>query len=125
MNAQALAFIANRLSGAGIPYAFMRWEDEKIPEVYFIGEYLEAPTLTREENGRQTSTFILRGYTRGSWLLLENAKAVIESVLPVTAILPDGSGLCITYESAMPVPTADYEIKSIKIDFNANEWRVK
>lgn len=125
MTAAALEYIGNRLTGAGIPYAFMRWEDDDFPETYFVGEYLESPTLTREENGRQISTFILRGYTRGSWLSIEQAKETIESVLPVTTILPNGNGLCISYESAMPVPTADHEIKSIKIDFSINEWMVK
>ena len=125
MTAAALEYIGKRLAGAGIPYAFMRWEDDQFPETYFVGEYLESPTPTRAENGRQISMFILRGYTRGSWLKLEQAKAVIESVLPVTTILPNGNGLCVLYESAMPVPTADHEIKSIKIDFTINEWRVK
>lgn len=123
MSNEILAFIASRLRGAGIPYAFMRWET-KPPETYFVGEYLEAPTPTREENGRQQSTFILRGYTRGTWMQLEEAKSTIESVMPVTAVLPSGAGVCITYASAMPVPTAS-EIKSIKIDFQIDEWKVR
>lgn len=122
MSNEVLAFIASRLKAAGIPYAFIRWE-EKPPDPYFVGEYLEAPTPTREENGRQQSTFILRGYTRGSWMELEEMKSTIERVLPVTAILPSGAGVCITYASGMPVPTAS-AIKSIKIDFQIDEWKV-
>ncbi len=124
MRTAALEYISNRLLLAGIPYAFKDWESE-IPEYYFVGDYIEHPSPTREENGRQTSTFILRGFTRLGWLPLHAAKEVIEAKLPVTDILPDGSGICISYDSASPVPTSDPDIKSIKIDFTVDEWMVK
>lgn len=89
-----------------------------------MGEYLETPTAARAENGHQESTFILRGFTRGSWLSLENAKATAATALPCKAIFPDGSGIAITYDSATPVPTSDGDIKSIKIDFSVDEWSV-
>ena len=79
---------------------------------------------TREECGRQDATFILRGYTRGSWLLLEQAKAKIEKGLPLTAILDDGSGVAIFYSSGTVVPTGDADFKSIKIDLTIQEWKV-
>lgn len=124
MRTTALEYIAKRLKAADIPYAFKDWE-ESIPDYYFVGDYIENPTPTREENGRQTSTFILRGFTRLGWLPLHAAKEVIEAKLPVTDILSDGSGICISYSTALPVPTADPDIKSIKIDFTVDEWMVK
>ena len=124
MTTEALEYIKSRLQAAGIPYAFKDWE-ESIPDYYFVGDYIENPSPTREENGRQTSTFILRGFTRLGWLPLHAAKEVIEAVLPVTDILSDGSGICISYSTALPVPTSDPDIKSIKIDFIVDEWMVK
>ena len=124
MTTAALDYIKNRLQAAGIPYAFKDWE-ESIPDYYFVGDYIENPSPTREENGRQTSTFILRGFTRLGWLPLHAAKEVIEAKLPATDILPDRSGICISYSTAIPVPTADPDIKSIKIDFIVDEWMVK
>lgn len=122
MTKEALTYIKNRLAAAGIPYSFGEWTGST-DDYYFTGNYLETPTLTREENGRQQSTFILMGYTRKSWMVLEEAKSVIESVLPVCDILPDGSGLCIMYDSATHAPMADGS-KCIKIDFAIDEWRV-
>lgn len=125
MTAAALEYIGNRLAGAGIPYAFMRWEDDDFPETYFIGSYIENDTGTTEENGHFKTIFILRGYTRGSWLLLEQTKEKIRKNIPVKDILSDGSAICISYLYGEPAPTADADIKSIKIDLQIDEWRVK
>lgn len=123
MSIAALTYIKNLMQSMGIPYEFMRFTAEP-PDHYFVGSYLEVPSTTKEENGRQETTFILRGYTKGSWLLLEEAKAKIEKHCAKTAILPDGSGIAVFYESGDVVPTGDAEIKSIKINLNIQEWRV-
>lgn len=124
MSIVALAFINNLMESIGLPYAFMRWNSGTPPDYYFIGEYIESPSLTFEENGHQESTFILRGFTRGEWMLLEQAKAKIEANVAKTAILDDGSGIAVFYESATPVATGDAELKSIKINLNIQEWKV-
>lgn len=123
MSEAALAYIANLLNSMGIPYAFREWR-EKPPDYYFTGDYLEEPSRTREEIGFQPTTFILRGHTRGDWLLLEQAKAKIEKAAMKTAILPNGNGIAIFYGSASPVPTGDAELKSIKINLEIQEWKV-
>ena len=56
---------------------------------------------------------------------LEQAKAKIESAVPITAILPDGTGIAVFYESGMVVPTGDMQLKSMKIDLTIQEWKVK
>ena len=124
MSIQALAYIDKLMQKIGIPYEFMRWKATARPEVYFVGEYMESPSAYRHENGHQESTFILRGYTRGDWMVLEQAKAKIEAHACKTAILDDGTGIAVFYESASPVPTGDAELKSIKINLNIQEWRV-
>ena len=123
MSTAALSYVSNLMGKLSIPYAFMRWE-ETPPECYFVGEYIEVPSLTLEENGYQETTVILRGFTRGSWLLLEQAKAKIEANASKTAILGNGSGIAVFYESGEVVPTGDAELKSIKINLNIKEWKV-
>lgn len=125
MTIAALEYMKNLLDSIGIPYDFMRWNKTEKPDCYFVGEYIESPSPTREENGYQESTFILRGFTRKDWLLLEQAKAKIEANVAKTAILDDGSGIAVFYDTASPVPTGDAELKSIKINLNIQEWRVK
>jgi len=124
MSISALAYIRNLMGEMGIPYEFMRWNSGAPPDYYFVGEYIESPSLTKEENGFQETTFILRGFTRQNWILLEQAKAKIEANVAKTAILDDGSGIAVFYESASPVATGDAELKSIKINLNIQEWKV-
>ena len=124
MSISALAYIKNLMDTIGIPYEFMRWNSGAPPDCYFVGEYIESPSLTKEENGFQESTFILRGFTRKDWLLLEQAKAKIEANAAKTAILDNGSGIAVFYESATPVATGDAELKSIKINLKIQEWKV-
>lgn len=125
MSIASMGYVKDMMEGIPLPYSFMRWNDKTIPDVYFVGEYNEIPSTTREENGRQDVTVILRGFTRGDWLLLEEAKAKIEKRCAKTVILPDGTGLAVFYDSAMPVPTGDADLKSIKINLTIQEWRVK
>ena len=123
MKVATLAYIDGLMQEAGIPYSFMEWTDE-VPETYFVGSYLENPSLTLEENGHQKTTFILRGWTNGSWMNLETYKGKIEKNLMKTAILDDGTGVAIFYDSAIPVPTYSEGWKSIKINLNIQEWKV-
>ena len=123
MQIATLAYIDSLMQGMGIPYSFMEWTAD-VPETYFVGSYLENPSITLEENGHQETTFILRGWTGGSWMNLETFKAKIEKNMMKTAILDDGTGVAIFYESAIPVPTYVEGWKSIKINLKIQEWKV-
>lgn len=125
MSEAALAFIDKLMESLGIPYAFREWQEKPPDDYYFVGDYIEQPSMTKEECGFQPSTFILRGFTRQSWLKLEQAKAKIENAAMKTAILPNGNGIAIFYDSASSVPTSDMELKSIKINLQIQEWKVK
>lgn len=124
MSEAALEYIKKLMGRIGIPYEFLRWNAEERPDPYFVGEYIENPSPYREENGQTLTTFILRGYTRGTWMGLEQAKAKIRSNVGKKVILDDGSGIAVFYDTASPVPTADADMKSIKINLNIKEWRV-
>lgn len=123
MQIATLAYIDKLMQSTGIPYAFMEWTED-VPETYFVGSYLENPSVTLEENGHQETTFILRGWTGGSWMNLETCKGKIEKTMMKTAILDDGTGVAIFYESAIPVPTYVEGWKSIKINLKIQEWKV-
>lgn len=124
MTTATLDYINRLMQRIGIHYRFMEWKTKPPDEYYFVGEYFENPSPTREENGRQDITFILRGFTRGNWMALEEAKEKIEAYCSITAILPDGTGIAIFYDGAQPVPTADNQLKSIKINLQIQEWKV-
>ena len=124
MSVAALKFLNDQMEKA-LPghYAFMRWNTHPPDDYYFTAEYNETPMETAEEDGRREMTIYVRGYTWGDWLTLEQAKDIIQSKIPTTAILENGSGVAIFYDSASVVPTGLDDLKSIKIDLTMQEWR--
>lgn len=126
MSVSALNYISNMMKELGIPYRFERWNEKPPDDYYCVGEsYTEVPSLTKEEDGRQETTLYLRLFTRKEWLLLEQAKEQIAKNCAKTAILDDGTGIAVFYDSAMIVPTGDAELKSMKINLTIQEWKVK
>lgn len=123
MRIVTMEYISGLFKSADIPCVFMRWNTET-PETYWTWEYMESPSLSTTENGYQENTVIVRGYTRGEWLRLEEGKETIEKTFAKTAILNDGTGVAVSYDSAMVVPTYDAQLKSIKINLTIQEWKV-
>lgn len=118
-----LKYIDKTLENLGINYAFMRWEKD-ITYPYFVGEYNEIQTI--EENRMHEYTFIITGFTRGTWNELEEAKNKIEKAFEShTTILENGSGIVISYNNAFPIPIDEGELKKIQINLTIQEWRVK
>lgn len=126
MSMAALQYVSDLLTDTiGIPYAFGEWK-EKPPDDgrYWVGSTIEPVSMTREESGRQDMTLILRGYARGGYMQLLTDKENIERHISRTAILPDGTGIAIFYGGGEIVPTADSDIKSIKINLDIQKWSV-
>lgn len=124
MSIESLGYIRKLLEDMSIPYEFMEWTSD-VEYPYFVGEYQEVESMTKEENGFQETQFILTGFTRGIWYELEEAKEKIEKGIMKTAILENGSGIAIFYDSAFPVRTGEAELKRIQINLTIQEWKVK
>lgn len=124
MTDAALAWVNTLMDNLSIPYAFMEWKEKPPEDCYFVGDFIETPTLDREENGHTECQFILRGFSRKDWMTLEHAKRKIEKHAATTTILEDGTGLAVFYSHGEHVPTGDAEWKSIKINLTIQEWRV-
>lgn len=120
-----LEFIKDSLLEAGVNYEFGEYTKFPIQYPYFVGEYEEIEPET--EDGLQDNSFLLTGFTRGSWLELEQAKEKIEKIFSKTvgktAIL-DSAGVAIFYDRALIVPTGDAELKRIEIRLTIKEWSV-
>lgn len=129
MTKEALKIISDTMTALGLEYGFMEYsgnDDGKIVYPYWVGEYTETEGFT--EDGLQESTFLLTGFTRGSWLELEDQKERIEKqfnrVSGKVGITSSGSGVAIFYTHALIVPTGDAELKSIQINLSIKEWKV-
>ena len=125
MTISGMAYLAERLTSLGIPFSWMRWEGDTATEstYYFVGEASETTTENRQESGRQESTVVLRGFTRGTHLMLLEAKETIEAELPGQTKLEDGTGIAICYDDGNLVSTGNADLKSIKIDLTVQEWK--
>lgn len=112
---------------AVVQYALGRWKGKPADEesCYWKGKMTERDSPNRKENGMQEIDVILRGYTRGSLLLLQQEMEMIANKVPCTTVFPDGTGVVILYDDGENgIPTGDAELKSAKINMTIQEWRV-
>lgn len=126
MTKQTLKIVSDAMMFMGLEYGFGEYSGDPIKYPYWVGEYTETESTT--EDGLQESTFLLTGFSRGSWLDLENEKEKIENhfnrVGGKTVITDSGSAVAIFYAHAMVVPTGDAELKSMQINLRIKEWKV-
>ena len=126
MSKQALRLIYDAMKSLGIAYGFGTYSGNPVVYPYFVGEYTEIESIT--EDGFQETEFMLNGFSRESWLELENAKEKIENyfnkVSGKTVIADNGSAVAIFYANSLIVPTGDEELKRIQIDLTIKEWMV-
>ena len=125
MSKASLRIIADAMREMGIAYGFMEYAGELVYP-YFVGEYTEqAPTT---EDGLQITNFMLTGFSRGSWLALEEAREQIAQYFGMvsgkTVIAENGSGVAVFYDNALVVPTEDATLKRIQINLHIKEWKV-
>lgn len=125
MSKASLRIIADAMREMGLSYGFVEYAGELVYP-YFVGEYTEqAPTT---EDGLQITDFLLTGFSRGSWLALEEAREQIAQYFGMvsgkTVISDNGSGVAVFYDNALVVPTEDATLKRIQINLHIKEWKV-
>ena len=130
MTIKGLKIISDAMESFGLNYEFgeyMIGEDEETPETYFVGEYQEIPSTN--ESGIEESTFLITGFSRGTWYELERAKEVIrkyfDEVSSKTVIAEDGTAVAVFYANSFVIPTGDAELKKIQVNLDVKEWSVK
>ena len=126
MTKEILKIISDAMASLGLEYGFAEYAGDPVVYPYFVGEYTETESTT--EDGLQETTFLLTGFSRETWLALEEAKEKIENyfnrVSGQTVISESGSGVAIFYAHSLIVPTGDAELKRIQINLSIKEWKV-
>lgn len=129
MSKEVLNIIDSAMKSIGLEYGFGEYggnSNGKIVYPYWVGSYTETEPYT--EDGLQETTVMLTGFSRGSWLDLENGKEKIEKhfnrVSGKVGITSSGNAVAIFYAGALIVPTGDAELKSIQINLSIKEWKV-
>lgn len=123
MTVKGLKFINNELSGLNIPYEFMEW-DSALQDPFFVGEYTEI--ANPNEDGMVESDFIITGTTKNKYLVLEQTKETIRGHFPpegLTAILSNGWGIAVMFESCYPIPSVQEGVRRIQINLKVKEWK--
>lgn len=126
MSKQILKVVSDAMTALNLEYGFGVYSGDPVVYPYFVGEYTEEEPMN--EDGLQETTFLLNGFSRDSWLTLENAKERIENyfhkVSGKTVMADDGSAVAVFYANALIVPTGDAELKRIQINLHCKEWSV-
>lgn len=125
MSEAALKIISDAMEELELNYEFGKWSSD-IVYPYFVGEYQEDEPVN--EDGFQETVFMITGFTRSSWLDLEEAKNKVSNyfhkVSGKTVIAENGSAVAVFYSTALIVPTEDAELKKIQINLTVKEWSV-
>lgn len=120
---EKLQFINEQLKALNIPYEFGEWtSDVKYP--YFVGEITEDAPET--EDGAETSTFILTGTHKGSYLDLSKLNSKIKKHFdPIYGLrgTTEAGSIAVFWDGAFFVPTNAADLKRIQINLKVKEWK--
>lgn len=122
MITEALNVIKDELRKIGVNYKFFRWQGTvKYP--YFVGEI--STDDFADENGYQSGTFFLNGFTRGEVFdLLEISEKIKQHFADFRCISESGSGISITFAASTVIAQDDAELKRIQITLSLKDWSV-
>lgn len=118
-----LGIVKDELHNIGVPYEYMRWTSN-VNDRYWVGEYSETPTYN--EDGSEEITLLLTGTTRQSWSMLHQDRSKIEDHFPNIYGLrksTDDGVVVIFYNSSLPVPTGEADLKRIQINLQIKAWK--
>ena len=120
----ALGITKDELKNIDVPYEFMRWTSNTMPNRYWVGEYSETPFNT--EDGYEEGTLILTGTTQDSWARLMQDRAKIKDHFPNInglRISTEKGTVVIFYDNSFPVPTGDANLKRVQVNLQIKAWK--
>ena len=118
-----LKFINEQMNMISVPYEFMEWTSPVVYP-YGVGEVTEDPITT--EDGAEQSTLLLTLFHRGKMIDLLSIKERIKSHFPPVYGLrgqTDGGAIAVFYDSFLPIPSGEADLKKIQINLKINEWK--
>ena len=120
----ALQFINEQMTALGINYEFNEWtSDVKYP--YFVGEEFREDE-TQTEDGAETSSLLLVGFHRGSYLELDEAKNKIKEHFNPTEglrVKTDSGAIAVFFAGSFNIPSGEADLKKNQITLKIKEWK--
>lgn len=107
----------------GLNYEFGTMSKSPPKYPYWVGEYSEPEGLT--EDGKETPTVILTGFSRGKHIVLENQKSIIKDHFRhgVSVITETGAAVVIFYGGSVSIPLEDDELKKCQVNLLIKTWK--
>ena len=121
---KTLGIVSSEMNIIDVPYEFMRWTSNDVPNRYWVGEYSETPTDT--EDGYEEGTLILTGTTKEFWSVLMQDRDKIKDHFPSiygSRIATDKGTVVIFYDGSFPVPTGEANLKRIQVNLKIKAWK--
>ena len=122
---EKLKFINEQMGMIAVPYEFGEWSSEKIPNLYFVGEISEDPTIA--EDGRESSTMLLTGFCRGKMIdlltVMEKIKSHFSPVHGLRVTTGSGSTIAAFFDGYFIIPSGEADLKKIQINIKIFEWK--
>ena len=122
---EKLKFINEQMGIIAVPYGFGEWSSEIIPNLYFVGEITEEPTIA--EDGRESSTMLLTGFHRGKMIdlltVMEKIKSHFSPVCGLRGTTDSGSTIAVFFDGWFPIPSGEADLKKIQINLKIYEWK--
>ena len=115
-----LGYIDKKLSEI-VNYELGKWTGTKLVFPYWVGEYQEVGFNAEQQC--QEYSFTLTGTNNGTLNELEKDKEKIKKLLADhTAIIEDGRGVAIYWNTALHIPSEDERINRMQIILTIHEW---
>lgn len=120
---EVLAVVNDQLEQIGINYEFGRMSKSPPDYPYWVGDYTEPEGMT--EDGKETPTVILTGFSRGKHIELENQKSIIKDHFRhgVSVITETGAAVVIFYGGSVPIPLEDDNLKKVQLNLSIKTWK--
>lgn len=120
---EVLAVVNDQLEQIGINYEFGRMSKSPPDYPYWVGDYTEPEGMT--EDGKETPTVILIGFSRGKHIELENQKSIIKDHFRhgVSVITETGAAVVIFYGGSVPIPLEDDDLKKVQVNLSIKTWK--
>ena len=113
------------MTAIAVPYEFDVWSSEIIPNLYFVGEITEEPTMT--EDGRESSTILLTGFCRGKMIdllaAMEKIKSHFSPVHGLRGTTDSGSTIAVFFDGFFVIPSGEADLKKIQINLKIKLWK--
>lgn len=120
---EILAVVNDQMENLGLVYEFGQMTKRPVQYPYWVGDYTEPEGMT--EDGKETPTIILTGFSRGKHITLEQQKSIIKDHFRhgVSVITASGSAVVIYYGGSFPIPLEDEELKKCQVNLTIKFWK--